>query len=164
VSKQAAGILVFRQITDTVEVLLVHLAGPMWAKRDCWSIPKGELDEDEDHLEAAFREFEEELGSAPPVGELIELGSLKSSGNKMNYIWAIEGDFDVTTFKSNTFTMEWPPKSGQQQEFLENDRAAWFDLPTAKRKLFKSQIDFIDRLAERLAVEMQPDPEQQSLL
>ncbi|HTB48789.1 MAG TPA: NUDIX domain-containing protein [Verrucomicrobiae bacterium] len=163
-SKQSAGILVFRGNPRSVEVLLVHPAGPFWAKKDTWSIPKGELDEGEDHLAAAFREFEEELGMLPPAGELLELGSMKQSGGKTNYIWAVEGEFNVKLFKGNTFTMEWPPKSGQQQEFPENDRAAWFDLATAKRKLFKAQIVFIDRLAERLKIEMTPEPEQQSLL
>jgi predicted NUDIX family NTP pyrophosphohydrolase len=158
--KLASGLLLFRKANETVEVLLVHPAGPIWGKKDVWSIPKGEHDKGEEPLEAAYREFEEEVGIRPPAGELIELGSLKAS-DKENFIWALEAEVDLSNFKSNTFTMEWPPKSGKQQEFPEVDLAEWFDLATAKTKLFKSQIGFIDRLAEKLNVEL---PTQQSLL
>lgn len=163
-SVQSAGILVFRGQGSKIEVLLVHPGGPFWAKKDSWSIPKGELEADEELLTGAFREFEEEVGVPPPKGELLELGEFKSSSAKTNYIWAMEGDFDLKDFKSNTFTMEWPPKSGVQQEFVENDRAGWFDLTTAQRKVFKNQAVFIDRLAERLQIDMPTEPEQQSLL
>lgn len=146
---QSAGILLFRRQKDTVEVLLVHPAGPFWAKKDKWLLTKGEVKEGEEILDAARREFQEETGSPPPAGELIDLGEAKG-GSKLNHIWALEGDFDTTTFHSNTFTMEWPPRSGKQREFPENDRAEWFDLPTAKEKLMKTQNVFIDRLAEHL--------------
>jgi predicted NUDIX family NTP pyrophosphohydrolase len=164
-AKQSAGILVFRRTADTVEVLLVHPGGPFWAKKDTWSIPKGELEADEDLLSAAVREFEEEVGFKPPEGQRISLGEAKQSG-KTNYIWAVEGDADLKRFKSNTFTMEWPPKSGQEQEFPENDRARWFDLAAAQGKVFKNQTGFIERLAETLGttIEVNAKPEQQSLL
>ncbi len=163
-SKQSAGILVFRRTKDDVEVLLVHPAGPIWGKRDVWSIPKGELDEDEDHLTAAFREFEEEVGMKLQRDNLVDLGSSRQSSGKTNFIWALEANPDLMQFHCETFTMEWPPKSGNLQEFPENDRADWFDLATAKQKLFKAQIGFIDRLAEKLQVEIPPEPTQQSLL
>lgn len=164
-SKQSAGILVFRKVAGEIEVLLVHPGGPFWAKKDTWSIPKGELDPEEDQPAAANREFEEEVGVAPPVGELIELGSSKQGG-KTNTIWAVEGDVDLKLFKSNTFSMEWPPRSGETQEFPENDRAAWLSLADAERRIFKGQVEFIGRLADHLGVELSPppDPEQQSLL
>jgi len=164
--KQSAGLLVFRRVKGGIEVLLVHPGGPFWGKKDTWSIPKGELEAGEDQKAAVAREFEEEVGAKPPAGKLIDLGTSKSSGSKTNYVWAVEGDVDLTKFKCNTFTMEWPPKSGQQQEFPENDRAAWFDLASAKSKLFKSQVGFVDKLAEILGVtvEIKPEPEQQSLL
>ena len=164
-SKQSAGILVFRRQASGVEVLLVHPGGPFWAKKDSWSIPKGELEADEDHLSAAQREFAEELGMPAPTGELTDLGAVKQPG-KVNFIWAVEGTIDLAKFKSNTFAMEWPPHSGQELQFPENDRAAWFDLITAKRKLFRAQAEFIDRLASALnipLIDIAP-PEQQSLL
>lgn len=147
--KESAGILVFRRKHENIEVLLVHPGGPIWGKRDRWSIPKGELDENEDRLQAAYREFEEELGSPPPAGEPLELGSAKV-GSKVNRIWAIEGDFELSGFKCNTFTMEWPPRSGHLQEFPECDRAAWFDPVTARQKLYESQVIFLDNLARHL--------------
>ena len=151
-AKYSAGILLFKRQDDRVKVLLVHPAGPLWAHKDKWLLPKGEVDErDEDHLAAAKREFLEETGSPVPEGELIDLGEAKG-GSKTNHIWTVEGEFDTETFTCNTFTMEWPPKSGNIQEFPECDRAEWFDLPTAKEKLFKSQNVFIDRLAEHLGL------------
>jgi predicted NUDIX family NTP pyrophosphohydrolase len=158
--KLASGLLLFRRNDQTVEVLLVHPAGPIWSKKDVWSIPKGEHEQDEDHIGAAYREFEEELGVKPPGGELINLGSLKASA-KENFIWALEGEIDLSQFKSNFFEMEWPPKSGQVQQFPEVDRAEWFSLDVAKNKLFKNQVGFIDRLAEHLGTNL---AEQQSLL
>jgi predicted NUDIX family NTP pyrophosphohydrolase len=158
--KLASGLLLFRRNDQTVEVLLVHPAGPIWGKKDVWSIPKGEHKPDEDHIAAAFREFEEELGVKPPEGKLIELGSLKAN-DKENFIWALDGEVNLSQFKSNLFEMEWPPKSGQMQKFPEVDRAEWFRLEVAKNKLFKNQIGFIDRLAEHLGVDL---PGQQSLL
>lgn len=171
-AKQSAGILVFRRQPSVIEVLLVHPGGPFWAKKDTWSIPKGELEDGEDRLAAARREFEEEVGFAVPAGELMDLGEAKQSG-KINYIWAVEGNPDIKRFKSNTFKMEWPPKSGQEQEFPENDRAAWIDLVTAKTKVYGYLTVYIDRLAEKLGTEVtefavaaKPAslPEQQSLL
>lgn len=167
-AKQSAGILVFRKTGSKVEVLLVHPGGPFWSKKDTWSIPKGELEEGEDRLAAAKREFAEEVGFEVPDGELTDLGEAKQSG-KVNYIWAVEGNPDIKKFKSNTFTMEWPPKSGQEQEFPENDRAAWFDLAMAKTKVFAYLAVYIDRLAETLGSKVEPVPEpekpqQQSLL
>lgn len=148
----SAGILLYKREDGVVKVLLVHPAGPIWGHKDKWLLPKGEVDEgDENHIEAAKREFKEETGSPPPPGELISLGEAKG-GNKLNRIWALEGDFDVSTFHCNTFTMEWPPKSGNMQKFPECDRAQWFDLPTAKAKLFNSLGIFIDRLAEHLGL------------
>lgn len=138
----------------------------MWAGRDSWSIPKGEVEVSEDHLTAARREFHEEVGVPVPDGELIDLGSERQSGNKTNFVWAVQGDFDLINFHSNTFTMEWPPKSGEYQEIPENDKAAWFDLVVAKQKLFKSQTVFIDRLAAALGQGLAEPPtaEQQTLL
>jgi predicted NUDIX family NTP pyrophosphohydrolase len=147
--KIASGLLLFRRQNDTVEVLLVHPAGPLWAHKDSWSIPKGEHEAAEDHLAAAYREFEEEIGTRPPEGELISLGSIKA-GNKENFIWALEAEIDASQVKSNMFSMEWPPKSGKMQEFPEIDRAEWFELKTARNKLFKGQHGFLDRLAEYL--------------
>jgi predicted NUDIX family NTP pyrophosphohydrolase len=161
----SAGILLFRRRDHVVEVLLAHPAGPIHGKKDKWWIPKGELDKNEEYLVAAYREFEEEVGMPPPAGELINLGSIKTT-NRLNFIWALEGEVDLTKFHSNIFTMEWPPKSGKQQEFPENDRAEWFDLATAKQKLFKGQVGFVDRLADQLKVTIPnvEQPEQQSLL
>ncbi len=148
--KQSAGILVFRRMTQGVEVLLVHPAGPIWGHKDFWSIPKGELDDSEDHLSAARREFLEEVGMDVPAGDLIDLGEAKGSG-KTNFVWAVEGDIDLSKFHCNDFTMEWPPKSGRLQSFPENDRAEWFSLETGRSKVFQNQAPFFDRLAAHLA-------------
>jgi predicted NUDIX family NTP pyrophosphohydrolase len=146
--KQSAGLLVFRQ-RDGTEVLLVHPAGPIWGKRDVWSIPKGQLDPGEDPLQAAYREFEEEVGMPAPAGPLIGLGESVQAG-KRNSIWAVKGDIDLAAFHSNTFSMEWPPRSGRRQEFPENDRGAWFTLAEAGQKLFPAQVVFLERLAKLL--------------
>ena len=158
--KQSAGILVYRKNGKDVEVLLTHPGGPIWAKRDTWSIPKGELDGEEDYLAAARREFSEEVGVEAPRGELIHLGSVPQGTGKENHIWAVEGTVDVTKFRSNLFTMEWPPKSGRQQEFPENDRAAWFDISMAKQKVYTAQATFFDRLAEKLGIQLDGPAEQ----
>ncbi len=152
--KSSAGILVYRHRGSKVEVLLVHPGGPFWAKKDIhsWSIPKGEFEESENSFTAASREFEEEIGQLPPKNEPQDLGSIKS-GSKTVYIWAIEGDLDADHPKSNTFEMEWPPKSGKMQEFPEVDKAGWFDLNTAMAKLHKGQGDFIIRLSEKLGIQ-----------
>lgn len=149
--KQSAGILAYRYDSHELAVLLVHPAGPLWAHKDKWSIPKGGLELNEDHITAARREFLEEVGVPAPVGELINLGT-SIVGSPINFIWAVEGQVDVSKFSCNTFTMEWPPKSGIMQEYLENDRAEWFSLATATSKIFESQLIFLDRLAERIMI------------
>jgi predicted NUDIX family NTP pyrophosphohydrolase len=151
--KPSAGILVFKpnKDNDGYLVLLAHPGGPLWGHKHKWTLPKGVLDENEDHLVAAYREFEEEIGMLPPRGKLIDLGSIKD-GAKTNFIWAIEGDIDLENFSCNTFTMEWPLHSGIMGEFPENDRAEWFTMEAARQKLFTGQVGFIDRLAEQLGV------------
>src|SRR5215472_17690164 len=125
--KQSAGLLLCRQSGGRLEVLLIHPGGPFWAKKDdgAWSIPKGEFTSDEDPLAAARREFEEELGSVVE-GEFMPLGAVKQPGGKVVHAWAVRGEFDPPRLKSNLFSMEWPPRSGRQQEFPEVDRAEWF--------------------------------------
>lgn len=150
VVKLSAGLLLYRRASDGIEVLLVHPGGPYWAKKDdgAWSVPKGEHEEGEDPLEVAKREFSEELGTDPPdASTAVFLGELRQPSGKRVSAWALEGDLDVTDMKSNTFTMEWPPRSGRQAEFPEVDRAEWFDLETARRKLLRGQVPFIERLA-----------------
>ena len=152
--KRSAGILLHRTGADGREVLLVHPGGPFWAKRDdgSWSIPKGEYGDGEDGLAAARREFEEELGSAlPDDAHLRELGEVKQSGGKRVVAWAVEGDLDASAAHSNTFEMEWPPRSGRRQEFPEIDRAEWFTLARAREKLLPAQAAFLDRLEEEEA-------------
>ena len=133
-------------------MLLVHPGGPFWARRDtgAWSIPKGEYEEDEDALVAATREFEEELGSAPPRGEPLDLGEVVQSSGKRVRAWALEGDLDASRARSNTFEIEWPPRSGRRARFPEVDRAEWFALGAARAKLVAAQAPLIDRLEERL--------------
>jgi predicted NUDIX family NTP pyrophosphohydrolase len=151
--RHSAGILLYRAAEGGVEVLLVHPGGPFWAKKDdgAWSIPKGEIDEDEDLRACALRELGEELGSPPALGaeELQELGSVRQK-SKLVHAWAAEADFDPDTLHSNTFTMQWPPRSGVEREFPEVDRAGWFDPETARRKILPAQADLIDRLLARL--------------
>jgi predicted NUDIX family NTP pyrophosphohydrolase len=150
---RSAGILLHRDGPDGREVLLVHPGGPFWAQRDdgAWSIPKGEYGEGEEPLACALREFEEELGSAlEHAGELIELGEVRQRNRKLVTAWAAEGDLDPAAVRSNTFRMEWPPRSGRQQEFPEVDRAAWFTLARAREKLVEAQAAFVDRLDERV--------------
>lgn len=146
----SAGILLFRHAGEALEVLLVHPGGPYWAKKDlgAWSIPKGLVEGDEEPLECALRELEEELGwpFAFAAGELIELGSVRQKAGKLVHCWAAEGDFDPATLRSNTFSMEWPPRSGSEREFPEVDRAEWFGLEEAREKIIPAQADFLDRL------------------
>jgi predicted NUDIX family NTP pyrophosphohydrolase len=150
--KRSAGILLYRLTDDGPEVLLVHPGGPFWARRDAgaWSIPKGEYEEGEDPRACALREFEEETGTALAPTELIELGSVKQKGGKLVTAWAAESDLDAAAVRSNTFTMEWPPRSGRTAEFPEIDRAGWFDPETARQKLIGAQAGLLDRLLERL--------------
>ena len=155
-SKRSAGILLYRKRDGgETEFLLVHPGGPYWTKRDdgAWSIPKGGIEAEEDSREAALRELDEELGSAAPElepGELIDLGSIRQRAGKVVDAWAAEGEFDPAALDSNTFEMEWPPKSGREVEFPEVDRADWFDLEEARRKLLPAQGEFLDRLLEYL--------------
>jgi predicted NUDIX family NTP pyrophosphohydrolase len=149
-AKQSAGILLYRRKNEQLEVLLVHPGGPFWAKKDwgAWSIPKGEY-EAEDPLSAAKREFEEETGFMV-TGEALALGQQKQKGGKVIDAWAAEGDLDPEQLRSNTFEMEWPPKSGKRQRFPEIDRAAWLPLETAREKINPGQARFILELMEKL--------------
>jgi len=151
---RSAGILLFRRRGGETEVLLVHPGGPFWARKDAgaWSIPKGQIEEDEEPRACAIRELEEELGAAPELDpeELIELGSIKQRAGKVVEAWAVETEFDPAVLASNTFSMEWPPRSGKQQDFPEVDRAEWFDPESAREKILPAQAEFLDRLLERL--------------
>ena len=145
----SAGILMYRWSGPRLEVLLVHPGSPFWRNKDegAWSIPKGEMDEGEDTEVAARREFQEETGIAV-LGPLEPLGEVRQRGGKRVFAFVVEGDLDVEGVKSNTFEMEWPPKTGRMQSFPEVDRAAWFDLPAAQVKILESQRSLLDRLAE----------------
>lgn len=149
----SAGILLYRRGPGgDVQVLLGHMGGPYWQRKDAgaWTIPKGEYGPDEDPVDAARREFTEEIGSPPADGRLIDLGMAVQSTGKEVVIWAVEGDLDTTTVLSNLFQMEWPPRSGRIQEFPEVDRADWFDLRAARTALLPRQVPFVDRLEEHL--------------
>jgi predicted NUDIX family NTP pyrophosphohydrolase len=149
--QRSAGILLYRRQEGAIEVLLVHPGGPFWAKKDegAWSIPKGEYAAGEDPLAAARREFEEETG-ARPESESVALGAFRQSSAKIVDAWAIEGDFDPATLKSNTFTLEWPPRSGKLREVPEVDRAAWFAPEQAARKILKGQRPILEALLRHL--------------
>jgi predicted NUDIX family NTP pyrophosphohydrolase len=155
-AKRSAGVLLFRNGSAAgPEFLLVHPGGPYWTKRDlgAWSIPKGQIEDGEDPRDCALREVEEELGTLPPLvpDELITLGSVRQRAGKVVEAWAGEADFDPVELDSNTFAIEWPPRSGREQEFPEVDRAEWFDLDEARRRILPAQADFLDRLLEHLA-------------
>ncbi len=137
-----------RKAPGALELLLVHPGGPFWAKKDdgAWSIPKGEYGPGEDPLACALREFAEELGASPPDGPLLDLGEEAEPGRKPMAAFAIEGEFDPATLRSNLFEMEWPPRSGRKQSFPEVDRAAWFTPDRARIKVLARQAPFIDRL------------------
>lgn len=150
--KTSAALLLFRHGTDGLEVLIAHMGGPFWARKDAgaWSIPKGEYTDGEEPLAAARREFAEEMGSPPPAGDPIALGTVKQSGGKSVTTFAVEGDFDLAGFRSNTFELEWPRGSGRLQEFPEVDRAAWVSVAVAREKLVKGQVPVLDALVEHL--------------
>jgi predicted NUDIX family NTP pyrophosphohydrolase len=150
--RRSAGILLYRVREGAVEVLLVHPGGPFWAKRDlgAWSIPKGEDEQGEDPLACALREFREETGQEPPRDGLLELGSVRQRGGKVLTAWAAAGDLDAAAVTGGSFTMEWPPRSGNRREFPEVDRAGWFGAEAARRKLLDAQAELVGRLLERL--------------
>ncbi len=146
--KTSAGILLYRRREGLLEVFLVHPGGPYWARKDdgAWSIPKGEFSPGEDPLEAARREFEEETGS-PCHGDFVPLGAVRQPGGKIVHAWAVLGDADADSIRSNTFEIEWPPRSGRCQRFPEIDRAGWFTLEQAEKKILKGQRELLGQLA-----------------
>lgn len=149
--KQSAGLLLYRESRGLIEVLLVHPGGPFWARKDdgAWSIPKGEFDAGEEPLAAARREFAEETGAAID-GEFIAAAPVRLPSGKILHAWAVRADFDPAQLRSNTFSMEWPPKSGRSREFPEVDRAAWFSLDQARAKIQPGQLPLLDQLAALL--------------
>jgi predicted NUDIX family NTP pyrophosphohydrolase len=153
-AKESAGILLYRRVLGGIEVLLAHPGGPFWAKKDIgvWSIPKGEYLEDEDPLAAARREFAEEIGT-PVEGPFLELQPRKQRSGKIVRAWAAEGDLDVATVASNLFAMEWPPRSGKMQSFPEVDRAEWFGVEEARKRLNPGQVPILDELVGMLGGE-----------
>jgi len=156
--KNAAGLLLYRRHGE-LEIFLVHPGGPFWVKKDAgaWSLPKGEIGEGEDPLQAAKREFTEETGFSID-GEFRRLNPVKQSGGKIVHAWAIEADCDPAQVQSNLFSMEWPPKSGQKKEFPEVDRAGWFEIPEARKRILAAQIGFIDQLISFLTVKETEPP------
>lgn len=150
-AKQSAGILLYRKTEGKLQVFLVHPGGPFFKNKDDggWSIPKGEFLDDEDPLKAAKREFEEETGQGI-IGKFIHLNPIIQKGGKKVHAWAVEGDINHLSVKSNHFEMEWPPRSGRQQSFPEVDRAEWFDVDIAKVKINPAQVEFIEELVEKL--------------
>jgi predicted NUDIX family NTP pyrophosphohydrolase len=152
--KTSAGLLVYRNREGRLEVLLVHPGGPFWARKDlgAWSIPKGEFGDPEDPLAAAIREFQEETGF-PIQGTFLPLPPRKQPGGKLVLAWAVEGDLDSGQIRSNTFLLEWPKGSGRRKEFPEVDRAEWFGMPEAKRRILAGQVGLLDDLCARLGRE-----------
>jgi len=154
-SKQSAGILLYKKVNKQILVLLVHPGGPFWAKKDlgAWSLPKGEFGEDENKLLAAKREFKEETGFDLDTDmdvDFLELMPIKQKSGKTIYTFAVEGDLDVAKIKSNTFEIEWPPRSGKKELFPEVDKAEWFTLSEAKQKIIPGQVGFLDELIKKL--------------
>ncbi|MGH2833076.1 MAG: NUDIX domain-containing protein [Solirubrobacteraceae bacterium] len=151
-TRRSAGLLLYRRAENgALEVLIAHMGGPFWAHKDsgAWSIPKGEYSPSEDPLQAARREFHEELGLPPPQGQELHLGSARQRSGKIIDIWALPADLEVGEIHGNTFQMHWPPGSGQLRSYPEVDRAGWFDTPQARDKLTPGQVPFLDEL-ERL--------------
>jgi predicted NUDIX family NTP pyrophosphohydrolase len=153
--RRSAGILLHRGHGEALEVLLVHPGGPAWAGREigAWSLPKGEYLDGEDPLAAARREFEEELGTAPPAGEPEDLGEIRQKSGKRVRAWAMPGDLDATQIHSNTFQFEWPPRSGKLIEIPEVDRAEWFGIDAAREKINPAQVALLDRLVQLLGTD-----------
>jgi len=151
-AKRSAGLLLYRRPAGKLEVLLVHPGGPFWQKKDlgAWTIPKGEFAAGEDPLDAARREFHEETGREV-AGLFMPLTPVKQPGGKTVHAWAVEGNFDPRVLTSNTFSLEWPPRSGRREEFPEVDRAAWFDLEEAKRRINRGQVDLLYELEQLTA-------------
>jgi predicted NUDIX family NTP pyrophosphohydrolase len=147
-TRTSAGLVLYRR-KPALQVLLGHMGGPYFARKDdgAWSIPKGEYEPGEDAFAAALREFAEELGSAPPAAGYLDLGRIRQANGKIVTAWAVEGDLDATAIVSNTFELQWPPRSGRMQAFPEVDRAQWFGLDEARPKLVKGQAELLDRLA-----------------
>lgn len=150
----SAGILLYRRTHGQIEVFLIHPGGPFWAKKDSWSIPKGEYEPSESALDAARREFREETGSSLaaelPESAFLPLGAIRQPSGKEVTAWAVEGDFDPAALVSNTCTIEWPPRSGRQLEIPEADRGAWFAIDVARTKIFRGQDILLDRLGDAL--------------
>jgi predicted NUDIX family NTP pyrophosphohydrolase len=148
--KKSAGILLYRKKNNCLEIMLIHPGGPFWAKKDIgvWSIPKGEFNEDEEPLIAAKREFEEELGKKVLLKEFVELAPVKSKSRKTVYAFAAEEDFDTTNIKSNLCWVDWPPHSGKKIEVPEVDKAEWFDIETAKKKIIGYQLPLIEEISK----------------
>ena len=146
--RRSAGILLFRRTGGGPEVLLGHMGGPLWARRDegAWTIPKGEHTDEEEPIDAARREFVEELGVPVPAGELTAIGQVRQSGGKVVSAWALEADLDPATIEPGTFELEWPPRSGRIQQFPELDRVGWFDLVAAERLIVVAQREFLQRI------------------
>ncbi|NDJ91231.1 NUDIX domain-containing protein [Mycolicibacter kumamotonensis] len=155
-AKRSAGLLLYRPGDDgAVEVLIAHPGGPFWARKDdgAWSIPKGEQPDGEDPWSTARREFVEEIGLEPPDGERLDLGVVRQAGGKTVTVFAVRGDLDVTGARSNTFEVEWPPRSGRLREFPEVDRVGWFGVEQARTKLLPGQRPVLDRLLDYLGTE-----------
>lgn len=163
--KTSAGLLVYKRINNQVYFLFAHNGGPFFKNKDkgFWTIPKGLIEENEDELSAAKREFKEELGIEPPEGKYQDIGSVVQKNNKRVLAWAVEAEVDVSKVKSNTFEMEWPPRSGQKKEFPEIDRAEWFTPAVAKEKANQAQVEFIDTVLEHLSI-IKDSGEQATLL
>jgi predicted NUDIX family NTP pyrophosphohydrolase len=155
-AKRSAGILLYRPTPGAPELLLAHPGGPYWAKRDlgAWTVPKGEVEEGETSVECALRELTEELGPVPELDAavLVDLGSVRQKSGKVVEAWAAQGEFDPAALSGNSFTIEWPPRSGVEREFPEVDRVAWFGPDTAREKILPAQSPFVDRLLDHLGV------------
>jgi predicted NUDIX family NTP pyrophosphohydrolase len=152
VARKSAGLLLYRRRAGTIEVLIAHMGGPLWANREerAWSIVKGEYEDGEEPIAAARREFREETGAEPPDAPALALGEVRQSGGKRVLAWAVEGDFDPDALRPGTFTMQWPPRSGRMQEFPEIDRVRWCDPTSAKQLLVAGQVPLVEQLEELL--------------